>query len=122
MSKSENEAFYDQVLAPELKRIGQLCAEHNMSLLAVVQIDAETLGRTAELQADHCLAMTMLNHCAKSGVNVDQYVFGLLSYLKQNNLDYSASIALNTIANLGHPLGSIGPDVVGGDLQGHVAQ
>ncbi|MGI0646786.1 hypothetical protein ACRCPS_17375 [Pseudomonas aeruginosa] len=103
---TDNEAFYDQVIAPELKRLGELCSDHKMSLLAVVQVGPDLFGRTANLQDDRSLAMSMLDLCARSGVNVDQYVFALLRHLKQCNMDTGASIVLRAIENLGQPAGA----------------
>jgi hypothetical protein len=94
---TENEKFYDDEIAPALLAISEKCRARNMSFLAVVEYDPGERGRTIMLTPDAGLAMTMVNHCAKMGENIDGYVMGLMRYCGEKGIDTSASMVINQL-------------------------
>ena len=101
-----NEDFYDTEIAPTLKRISEQCAERDMAFVASVEYEPGEIGRTLHMGPSASLAMVMLRHCQKMGVNVDGYFFGLRGYMKDKGLDYGASIVMCLLDHEGAKKGS----------------
>ena len=76
------EKFYDDVIAPKLMEIGELCVKNNIPFLAVIEYDPGELGRTFFQTADENMAMTMMCHCARTVPNMDSYVLGIIKWAK----------------------------------------
>ena len=95
---SADEQFYDDEIAPALAAVSKLCIARGLSFLAAVEFVPGVLGSTVSLQSPPSLQMVMLNHCLNMGENIDGYVFGLLKFCKENEIDYSRSLVMQRLA------------------------
>jgi hypothetical protein len=94
---SENEKFYDEEIAPVLLALTDKCKERGMSMVAVVEYEFGERGRTSLILPDCGLAMTMINHCACKGENLDGYVIGLMRYFAEKGIETSSSMVINQL-------------------------
>lgn len=49
MNAKEREKFYDEKIAPELLRLGNLCQKNGLSFVCGVEYDTDQIGRTATI-------------------------------------------------------------------------
>jgi len=101
MKKTENEKWYDKEVAPKLAELANLCGDKGMAFVAVVEYNPGDRGETRLLPSESGLAMRMLAYCAKTGHNLDSYVFGLLRYFKEKGIDTSSSLVAQRINSWG---------------------
>lgn len=73
---SDDEAFYDEHIAPELARLGKMCEERKMAFLAIVELP-EGLARTETHPADAAIEYTMTSMAARAHGNFDAFVMAL---------------------------------------------
>jgi hypothetical protein len=92
---TKNEKYYDEHIAPVLKKLSEDCFERGMNFLAVVEYNQGERGRTISLQKDASLEMVMINHCMKTVPNIDGYIIGLKRYAIEKGIDYNASIYMS---------------------------
>lgn len=52
MNAKDREKFYDENIAPELLRLGNLCQKNGLSFVCGVEYDKDEVGRTATLTND----------------------------------------------------------------------
>ncbi len=91
---SDKEQYYDEVIAPVLLVLARQCKEAGLSFVAVVECDQNETARTQLMQPDAGLGITMVNHCARTGTNVDGYIMGLAKHAKENGIDVSGSMVM----------------------------
>jgi len=92
-----SEEYYDTEIAPELRRLAQLCEDRGMSFLATVEYAPEKRGNTISMTKDPCLGMTMVQHCMHTAPNIDGYIINLAHYANENGIDLSASLVMETL-------------------------
>jgi len=98
---SEEETYYDEVLAPLLADVAKKCIAKGMSFVGVIEYEQDGRGRTRTLQSDASLEMRMIEHCAKTVPNVDGYIIGLVRYCREKEIPMGDSFVLNEFANKG---------------------
>ena len=91
---SETEKFYDDEIAPELKKLMEKANAKGLSFIAVVEYSPGERGRTTGIAPDAGIEMLMLNACARAGNNIDGFVLGMAKYCAENGIDTSQSIVL----------------------------
>jgi hypothetical protein len=74
MTKAEREAFYDQVIAPELGRLGQLCEARGISFLALAEWAPGSTALSLTAQADRGAAMHLAMSAARCRGNADALI------------------------------------------------
>ena len=79
-----SEELYDNKIAPALKELTQECLDNGMSLIAVVEYAPAEHGRTTYVQADHSIAMTMVDIAAQSNGNIDTFFFSMARYAQKH--------------------------------------
>ena len=89
-----SEKLYDEVIAPKLKEIGDLCVKNGIPLFAFVEYEPGKTASTSFQTNDECIEMVMVRHCAKTAPNVDGYIIGLSRWAKKHNVDVSGSMVL----------------------------
>lgn len=91
------EQWYDAEVAPVLLDLANKCGDKGMAFVSVVEYALGSRGTTARLPDGSGLAMLLLNHCAKSGENIDAYVIGVGRYAIDHGIDTSASVVMNLL-------------------------
>lgn len=74
MTTEEKEAFYDQVIAPELGRLGKLCEERGISFLAMAEWAPGESGLSLTAQAERGLVMMWTIWAATCRGNADALI------------------------------------------------
>lgn len=90
----DNEQIYDDEIAPALREINAKCLENKIPFIAAVEWNAGQIGLTSCRVPGETLEMLMLNHCAKTGTNIDGYILGLIKYCNSKGIDTSSSIMM----------------------------
>ncbi len=88
------ERFYDSQIAPVLQALSELCSTQGFAFVGAVEFLPGAIGTMTWLPDQPSLAMIMLGHCAKTGDNIDGYLFGLLDFVKEHEIDYSRSVVM----------------------------
>ena len=70
MTSKEKEKFYDDSIAPELLRLGQLCKDNGLSFVAGVEWEPDEVGRTACLAKDAGEALRRANEALQGNYGV----------------------------------------------------
>lgn len=96
---SENEAWYDEEVAPKLAELANQCGERKISFLSIVEYNPGDRARTQRLEPNAGLEMIMCALCAISVPNIDRYLLNLIRYCNEKNIDLSESIFLNKYAS-----------------------
>lgn len=92
-----SEQWYDEEIAPVLLELSKKCEARNVSFMAVVEYEHGERGRTATIAEDAGLEMRMLDLCARSAPNVDQYVINLIRYCREHGIATDTSIVMNRL-------------------------
>lgn len=95
---SKQEAFYDDVIAPELLRIGKLAQDNGVSLLALAEWEPGETSSTVTMQAGSSFAMRMAKAAIDARGNVDALFIAIERYARENG--HSSTY----LAQLGVPL------------------
>ena len=97
-----SEQFYDEVIAPELARLGELCKQHDMSLLAVVEIEKGISGITLQAApTGFSWAFEMIALAVSCDGNLDKFVIGVARIARQRpDLDEKSSMILKLLENV----------------------
>lgn len=90
----DNEQVYDDEIAPALQKVNAICLKHKIPFVAAIEWNVGERARTVCRVPGQDLAMTMLEHCAKTGTNIDGYIIGLLRYCDSKGIDTSSSIVM----------------------------
>lgn len=80
---SDNEKFCDDVIAPRLQDVANLCRERGMSLLATIEHDYGAMNSSILLHRTHSFAMTMIAAAQQASGNVDALIFALMKHGKE---------------------------------------
>lgn len=94
---TEDEAWYDAEIAPELARLATKCYRRGMSFMALVEYEPGERGATYYLTEEAGLEMRMLHLAAMTVPNVDRYVLALRKHCKDHGQDISGSFVLRGI-------------------------
>ncbi|BDE70870.1 hypothetical protein [Delftia lacustris] len=92
------EAIYDEQIAPLLRQAGELCEQHGLAMVAVVEYDKEARGTTRLVPDGAGLAMHMLSMLAASGNNIDSYLLKVIRFCNQERLPLEQSVFLQRYA------------------------
>lgn len=90
-----SEAIYDEKIAPVLAQLGQLCKDHDMPFLAIVEYAPQDFGQTTVQTPDQSMPMTMANIAARCRGNLDSFIISLLRYCRERGIDTAASFVAN---------------------------
>jgi hypothetical protein len=74
VTKAEKEKFYDEVIAPELGRLGRLCEERGLSFLAMAEWAPDQFALSLGAQAERGLVMQWVMWAATSRGNADALI------------------------------------------------
>ncbi len=91
---SENEKFYDEVIAPQILAIGQQCKDRNMSFAAEVEWVPGESGSTTNLTEDSSVAMFIVAAAMKAHGNIDALITTVSRYAHTHG---HSSICLKTL-------------------------
>lgn len=91
------EQFYDEVIAPKLLEVANLCQGEGISFVAAAEYEDDKIASTIMLGKDPGTAMVMLQHCIKMGRNIDGYIFGLKRWMIEKGYDFTQSIVMTTL-------------------------
>lgn len=81
-----SEKFYDDVIAPKLLEISNLCKENGLSFVGAVEWPESSLCYTLIMQKDATIAVRLVEVSAKANGNFDAMAFAILRYAKENNI------------------------------------
>jgi hypothetical protein len=80
--ESVREKFYDEHIAPELLRLGKLCQDNGLSLIAMVEWEPGETGRTTCLAKGSGIAIRMADAAMQAHGNVDSLYFALAKHAR----------------------------------------
>ena len=103
-----SEAIYDAQIAPLLLQAGQLCEQHGLAYVAVVEYSKEQRGETRILPDGAGLAMHMLSMLAASGNNIDRYLMAVIKFCNQEGIPLDASMFLRQYGKVAPPVAKEG--------------
>ena len=92
---TEKEKYYDDEIAPLLRKIAKMCKEKGMSMVCAVEFNRNEIARTALINKDPGIEISMVHHCAKTVPNIDAYVIGIKRYCKEKGIDTNQSVYLS---------------------------
>ncbi len=95
---SDNETYYDEVVAPALLDIAKRLHDRGMSMVATVEYAPGKCGSTYEIHVDACLDVRMLQIMSHAGCNVDSFMIGLIRYCKREGINTDASAFMRIAA------------------------
>lgn len=81
-SRSENERYYDDEMAPKLLALMEECRARGMSILATVEYDSGNLGSTIMLQPVCCFAMALVQLATVCEGNVDSLMLAVARHAR----------------------------------------
>lgn len=93
-----SEAIYDEQIAPLLMQAGQICEQHGLAMVAVVEYGKEARGETRLLPDGSGLAMHMLSMLAASGNNIDSFLIKLIRFCNAEGMPLHQSMFLSKYA------------------------
>lgn len=98
---TERESFYDSQIAPELARLGQLCMDNGLSLIAVCEFDSEKpdYGRTHASAETRSLPFKFIDLAVRTMPNLDSFVFAVKKLNPPGNP--GGSLVLHMLDNYG---------------------
>lgn len=67
MTPAELEKFYDEKIAPDLLRLGEMCREKGLSFVCGVEWELDQVGRTAFLSPSASGNLRKVNHILQFG-------------------------------------------------------
>lgn len=74
------EEIYDQIIAPKLLEIGQLCQQHDLPFVAAVEYEPYSLGRTAYWDKGAGIAIKTVDWAVQSHGNGDTLIWAMMRY------------------------------------------
>lgn len=90
--RSENERWYDEVLAPRLSEIVLECKARNLSCLAIVAEKDGFVAQTIHVEQADSFRMAFINGAIKNAPNLDGFYIGFMRYCRNNGINTSGSI------------------------------
>jgi hypothetical protein len=101
-TRSDNERWYDDEIAPALAAIGEKLQARGMSIVCSVEYDPGERGDTLALAENASLAMRMVYLCTRTAPNVDSYMINLIRYCREKGIDTSESVAITYFGGRHH--------------------
>lgn len=92
LTPEEKEKFYDDIIAPELAKLGKLCGERDLSFLCTVEFDPVNDGRgsTKLMIPGASMSMLVIKAAIEAQANLDAMIIGLGRYVVKQNLDHNS--------------------------------
>lgn len=90
-----SEKLYDEIIAPELKRLSEICQANGMPFVALVEYEPGQEGRTEYLPDTASLPMVIATMAARCDANVDALCISISRYCERKGIDTKASAYLN---------------------------
>lgn len=87
---AEREKFYDDEIAPELKRISDLCRDNGLSFLAVAEWEPGEQGRTTLLLPGCGIGIRITEIAARTNGNIDGLIIALMKYGREHGHNSAA--------------------------------
>jgi hypothetical protein len=84
MEAAMPESVYDKEIAPLLLKAGQLCQQHGMSIVCMVEYEPGSFGRTTALTKDRHIGVSMADLAVRSEGNADALIGAMLKHARQN--------------------------------------
>jgi hypothetical protein len=92
-----DEEWYDSEIAPKLLELADECSKRDLSFIAAVEYEPDSVAFTRRFAEDVGLKMTMIGHCAKTAPNIDGYVIGLAKYCREKGIPIDASMVMQKL-------------------------
>ena len=96
--RSENEIYYDDVIAPKLAEIANLCGERGMSIVCDVEYSPDEIGSTILVQEGAGVKILFTRFASKSRANVDKFIMGMYNFMEDRG-ELGVSIYMKLIQN-----------------------
>jgi hypothetical protein len=77
---TDNEEFYDTVIAPELLKVGKLCKDHGISFVAIAEYDPGEYSSTVSLRENSSYILRLAKAVADCNGNVDSLFFAIMRH------------------------------------------
>ena len=90
-----SEKLYDEVIAPKLKEISELCQANKIPFVALVEYEPGEHGRTEFMPFEASIQMHITTMAARCDANVDALMIGIARTCERKKIDTSGSIYLN---------------------------
>lgn len=81
---SEREQYYDDVIAPKLKEIAQLCQDKGLALICQVEWEPGETGRTVTLPPGSSWQIRMAETAMRCRGNIDTLFIALAKYAREH--------------------------------------
>lgn len=81
---SENERFYDDIIAPRLHQLAEECKQRGMSFVANVEYDPGDTASTILLTENSGYHARLMCAAAESGGNIDSLIFAIMKYAREH--------------------------------------
>lgn len=96
--RSENEVYYDEVIAPKLAEIAKLCGERKMSIVCDVEYEPGETGSTRFVQPDAGAKMFISFCASRCRGNIDAFIMNIYNRMKERG-ELGVSIYMKLIEN-----------------------
>ena len=96
--RSENEVYYDEVIAPKLAEVAKLCGAREMSIVADVEYEPGETGHTRLVQKDPGAKMFISYVASCCGGNIDRFIMGVYNHMEKRG-ELGVSIYMKLIEN-----------------------
>lgn len=90
--RSENEKYYDDVVAPMLLQLVKDCEERGMNIVATVEYDPGAFGTSVTPNAGESDALYMAYLAARSHGNFDSLAFNWLKHIRASNRPHGSIV------------------------------
>lgn len=96
--RSENETYYDDVIAPKLAEVAKLCGERKMSIVCDVEYEPGETGSTRLVQ-EGAGAKMFISFCAsRCRGNIDAFIMNIYNRMEKRD-ELGVSIYMKLIEN-----------------------
>lgn len=101
---NEREKIYDDVIAPKLLEIAELCKQHDMSFVSMIEWDRHAYGRTVYLAEGSGFEIRLMETLGRAKGNLDTF---LMACIKHAHVHGHSSLILQ---QMGVPLEPTGDE------------
>lgn len=109
-SSCENEAFYDNEIAPKLAELAQACSARGMNFAAAVQYAPDAYASVSLVDTERaCTGMFMTRQAIMSNGNLDSLVLGTLKWLRAKGINTGASLVARILERAGDDRKTLAP-------------
>jgi len=77
---SNREQVYDDLIAPKLLELAELCKQHDMSFVSMVEWDRHAYGRTVYLAEGAGFEIRLMETLGRSKGNLDTFIMVCMRY------------------------------------------